>query len=182
MSQTDVLIVGAGPTGLVLALWLTKLGIKVRIVDKTAEPGTTSRALAVQARSLELYRQLDLTDAVVAKGHRTPAANFWIRGERKARISLDGIGKGATPYPFLHIFPQDEHEKLLIERLDALGVRVERQTELLSFTETGDGVTARLRGPDGGEHDHQARYLAGCDGARSKVREVIGTGFPGGTY
>ena len=65
MARCDVLIVGAGPTGLVLALWLTKLGVKVRIMDKTAEPGTTSRALAVQARTLELYRQLDLAGAVV---------------------------------------------------------------------------------------------------------------------
>jgi 2-polyprenyl-6-methoxyphenol hydroxylase-like FAD-dependent oxidoreductase len=182
MEDSDVLIAGAGPTGLVLALWLTKIGTKVRIVDKTAGPGTTSRALAVQARTLELYRQLDLTDAVVAQGHRTPAANFWVGGERKARVSLEGIGQGATPYPFLHIFPQDEHEKLLIERLEALGVRVERQTELLGFAETSDGITARLRGPDGGESDHRTRYLAGCDGARSKVRETIGTGFPGGTY
>src|ERR1700759_1930235 len=141
MEQSDVLIVGAGPTGLVLALWLTKAGTKVRIIDKTAGPGTTSRALAVQARTLELYRQLDLTDAVVAKGHRVRAGNFWIDGERKAHIELDDIGKGATPYPFLHIFPQDEHEKLLIERLEALGVRVERQTDLLGFTETGNGVT-----------------------------------------
>src|ERR1700760_1879085 len=182
MEQSDVLIAGAGPTGLVLALWLTKSGTKVRIIDKTAGPGTTSRALAVQARTLELYRQLDLTDAVVARGHRVPAGNFWIKGERKARIPLEDIGKGLTPYPFMQIFPQDEHEKLLIERLEALGVRVERQTELLSFTEATDGVTARLRGPDGSERDHQARYLAGCDGARSKVRETIGTGFPGGTY
>jgi 2-polyprenyl-6-methoxyphenol hydroxylase-like FAD-dependent oxidoreductase len=70
MAQTDVLVIGAGPTGLVLALWLTRLGVKVRIIDKTAEPGTTSRALAVQARTLELYRQLDLTEAVVVRGHR----------------------------------------------------------------------------------------------------------------
>ncbi len=182
MEQSDVLIVGAGPTGLVLALWLTKAGAKVRIVDKTASPGTTSRALAVQARTLELYRQLDLTDAVVARGHRVPAGNFWIKGERKARIPLQDIGKGLTPYPFMQIFPQDEHEGLLIERLGALGVDVERQTELVSFVESEHGVTARLRGPDGGEQEHRARYLAGCDGARSKVRETIGTGFPGGTY
>src|SRR5215468_2021101 len=94
MPPTDVLICGAGPTGLVLALWLTKLRVKVRIIDRTAEPGTTSRALAVQARTLELYRQLDLADAVVARGHRVPAANFWVGGERKARMSLEGMGKG----------------------------------------------------------------------------------------
>src|ERR1700737_3976553 len=155
MEQSDVLIAGAGPTGLVLALWLTRAGTKVRIIDEAARPGTTSRALAGQARTLELYRQLDLTDAVVARGHRVPAANFWVGGERKARMSLEGMGKGATPYPFMHIFPQDEHEKLLVERLEALGVRVERQTELLSFTETGDGVTAPLRGPHGGGHHHR---------------------------
>jgi 2-polyprenyl-6-methoxyphenol hydroxylase-like FAD-dependent oxidoreductase len=182
MAQTEVLITGAGPTGLVLALWLTKLGVKIRIVDKTAEPGTTSRALAVQARTLELYRQLDLAEAVVAKGHRVLAGNFWVGGERKAQIPFNDMGKGLTPYPFLHIFPQDEHEKLLVAKLETLGVAVERKTELLSFTEKADGVVARLRGPDGNEQDCEAIYLAGCDGARSKVRETIGTGFPGGTY
>jgi 2-polyprenyl-6-methoxyphenol hydroxylase-like FAD-dependent oxidoreductase len=182
MPPTDVLISGAGPTGLVLALWLTKLGVKVRIVDGTAEPGTTSRALAVQARTLELYRQLDLADAVVARGHQVPAGNFWVKGERKAGISLRDLGAGLTPYPFMQIFPQDEHEKLLIERLAALGVSVERRTELIGFAEQTDGVRARLRGADGNEQDCEASYLAGCDGARSKVRELIGTGFPGGTY
>ena len=182
MAQTEVLIVGAGPTGLVLALWLTKLGARIRIVDKTAEPGTTSRALAVQARTLELYRQLDLAEAVVARGHRVLAGNFWVGGERKARIPFNDMGKGLTPYPFLHIFPQDEHEKLLVSKLQTLGVSVERKTELLHFTETADGVVARLRGPDGTEEDCEAIYLAGCDGARSTVRETIGTGFPGGTY
>jgi 2-polyprenyl-6-methoxyphenol hydroxylase-like FAD-dependent oxidoreductase len=182
MKQSDVLIIGAGPTGLVLALWLTRLGVKVRIIDKTAEPGTTSRALAVQARTLELYRQVDLADAVVAKGHRVPATNLWVRGERKARISLNDMGKGLTPYPFLHIFPQDEHEKLLVAKLESLGVSVERRTELLGFSEQADGAVARLRGSDGNEQDCEAVYIAGCDGARSKVRESIGAGFPGGTY
>lgn len=182
MPPTDVLISGAGPTGLVLALWLTRLGVKVRIVDKTAEPGTTSRALAVQARTLELYRQLDLAGAVVARGHQVPAGNFWVKGERQAGISLKDLGAGLTPYPFMQIFPQDEHEKLLIERLEALGVTVERHTELLGFAEQSNGVTVRLRNADGSEHDCEASYLAGCDGARSKVRELIGTGFPGGTY
>src|SRR6202045_4146894 len=146
MKQTDVLIIGAGPTGLVLALWLTKLGAKVRIVDKTAEPGTTSRALAVQARTLELYRQLDLTEAVIAKGHHVPAVNLWVKSERAARIGFESVGSQLTPYPFLHIFPQDQHEQLLIERLQSLGVAVERQTELIGFTEQKDRITARLRG------------------------------------
>jgi 2-polyprenyl-6-methoxyphenol hydroxylase-like FAD-dependent oxidoreductase len=182
MTQCDVLIIGAGPTGLVLALWLTKLGVKVRIVDKTSEPGTTSRALAVQARTLELYRQLDLAEAVIAEGHKVPAVNLWVKGEAAARVSFEAIGGGLTPYPFLKIFPQDQHERLLIERLQVLGVAVERRTELIRFTEEENGVTARLRGPNGREVDCAASYIAGCDGARSIVRETVGTGFPGGTY
>ena len=180
--QSDVLIIGAGPTGLVLALWLTKLGVKVRIVDKTAEPGTTSRALAVQARTLELYRQLDLADAVVARGHKVPAVNLWVKGESAARLSFESIGSGLTPYAFLQIFPQDQHERLLVERLEALDVTVERRTELISLAQEETRVMARLRGPDGHEVDCEANYIAGCDGARSIVRETIGTGFPGGTY
>jgi 2-polyprenyl-6-methoxyphenol hydroxylase-like FAD-dependent oxidoreductase len=182
MPRSDVLIAGAGPTGLVLALWLTRLGVKVKIIDKTAEPGTTSRALAVQARTLELYRQLDLTEAVVAAGNQVPAVNLWVKGEAAARLSLEAVGSDLTPYPFLHIFPQDQHERLLIERLQALGIAVQRRTELIGFADREDGVVARLRGPDGWEYDFAADYVAGCDGARSIVRETIGTGFPGGTY
>jgi len=182
MAQTEVLIVGAGPTGLVLALWLAKLGVKLRIIDKTAEPGTTSRALAVQARTLELYQQLDLTNSVITQGHKVPAVNLWVKGEPTARLLFENVGSGLTPYPFLHIFPQDQHERLLIERLLAFGVAVERRTELLRFTEASGSVIARLRGSDGQEQDCETRYLAGCDGARSIVRESLGTGFPGGTY
>jgi 2-polyprenyl-6-methoxyphenol hydroxylase-like FAD-dependent oxidoreductase len=178
----EVLIVGAGPTGLVLALWLTRLGTTVRIIDKTAAAGTTSRALAVQARTLELYRQLDLTDNVLALGHKVPAINLWVKGQPKARLGFATVGGDLTPYPFLNIFPQDQHERLLITRLEELGVAVERRTELLGYTEQDDRVVARLRGPEGHEESCEATYLAGCDGARSLVRETMGTGFPGGTY
>jgi 2-polyprenyl-6-methoxyphenol hydroxylase-like FAD-dependent oxidoreductase len=181
-TKSDVLIVGAGPTGLVLALWLTKLGVKVRIIDKTSEAGTTSRALAVQARTLELYRQLDLAKTVVDRGHKVPAVNLWVKGRPAARLSFETIGSDLTPYSFLQIFPQDQHERLLIARLQKLGISVERQTELVGFTDEGNGVKAYLRGPEGQEVACEASYIAGCDGARSTVREVIGTGFPGGTY
>src|ERR1700683_4425475 len=101
MSRTDVLIAGAGPTGLVLALWLTKQGVKVRIIDKTDGPGTTSRAVAVQARTLELYRQLDLTDEVLEQGHKVPKINLWVQGKNETRISFETIAEDLTPYgPF----------------------------------------------------------------------------------
>jgi 2-polyprenyl-6-methoxyphenol hydroxylase-like FAD-dependent oxidoreductase len=181
VTRCEVFIVGAGPTGLVLALWLTKMGVRVRIIDKTERPGTTSRALAVQARTLELYRQLDLTDALLEQGHRVPGINLWVRGQRATRVPFETIAEGLTPYgPF--IFPQDQHERLLIERLAAVGVTVERKTELISFSEGVDSVTAALRGPDGREESCEATYLAGCDGARSVVRPGIAADFPGGTY
>src|ERR1700724_1321810 len=117
MKQCDVLIIGAGPTGLVLALWLTRLGVHVRIVDKTAEPGTTSRALAVQARTLELYRQIGLADAVVELGRKMVAANLWVAGRNVARALFGNMGVEVSPFPYALIFPQDEHERLLIDRL-----------------------------------------------------------------
>jgi 2-polyprenyl-6-methoxyphenol hydroxylase-like FAD-dependent oxidoreductase len=181
VSHADVLIAGAGPTGLVLAVWLTKLGLRVRIVDKAAEPGTTSRALAVQARTLEFYQQIGLSQAVLDRGHKVPAINLWVKGQRAARVPLANLGEGLTSFAFPLIFPQDEHERLLIERLQQLGVEVERPVELTGFEETGGRIRATLSRP-GTEEICTAAYLAGCDGARSTVRETIGAGFPGGTY
>jgi 2-polyprenyl-6-methoxyphenol hydroxylase-like FAD-dependent oxidoreductase len=184
--DTDVLVVGAGPTGLVLALWLTRLGVRVRVIDQTAEPGTTSRALAVQARTLELYRQIDLADAVVERGHKLVAGNLWVAGSHASRFVFGEMGEGISPYPYALIFPQDEHESLLIDRLVAAGVEVERRTELIDFdqanAEANGPVQARLKRYDGAVEACAASYIAGCDGGRSTVREALGIGFPGGVY
>ncbi len=181
-SETNVLIVGAGPTGLVLALWLTRLGVRVRIVDKTAEPGTTSRALAVQARTLEFYSQLGLSGAVVERGRKTIAANLWVAGKRVAHAVLGEMGAGLSPFPYALIFPQDEHERLLVERLSQIGVQVERATELLGFEDAAGRVIARLKRPNGEQETCEVAYLAGCDGAHSTVRGALQIGFPGGVY
>ncbi|MBV8472082.1 MAG: FAD-dependent monooxygenase [Hyphomicrobiales bacterium] len=180
--RCDVLVVGAGPTGLVLALWLVKLGASVRIVDEAEGPGTASRALAVQARTLELYRQLDLADPVAERAYKVAAVNFWKRGQAVARVPFEEVGSTFTPYPSLQIFPQDEHERLLVDRLAAAGLEVERQTELLDCTQDSAGAVATLRRPDGDEELCEAQYIAGCDGAHSRLREILGVGFGGGTY
>ena len=180
--DTDVLIVGAGPTGLVLALWLTRLRIRVRVIDKTTDPGTTSRAVVVQARILEQYDQLGLAGAVVADGLPMTAVNLWVAGRKAARAPFGDLGAGLSPFPYALIYPQDEHERFLIAHLRAAGVEVERRTELVGFDDTGSGVRATVRGPDGSEQTCEAAYIAGCDGARSRVREVLAAGFPGGTY
>ena len=182
MNGAPVLIVGAGPTGLALALWLTRLGVRVRIVDKAAAPGTTSRALAVQARTLELYQPLGLAAAVVERGARVVAVNFWIDGQRIARAVFGDGGVGFSPFPYAIIFPQDEHERLLGDRLQQAGVTIERRVQLVGFEQTSDRVQARLRRHDGSDEVCDASHLAGCDGAVSTVREALGIGFPGGTY
>ena len=180
--RLDALIVGAGPTGLVLALWMTRLGARVRIIDKTSEPGTTSRAVAVQARTLEFYAQFGIADAVVRDGRRLEAANLWVDGSHVAHLQFGAMGEGISPFPYGLIYPQDEHERLLIDCLAKLGVTVERRTELRGFDQTADGVRARVTRPDGSDESCDAAYLVGCDGAHSTVREALGIGFPGGTY
>src|SRR3984893_19164186 len=108
-SELEILIVGAGPTGLVLALWLTHLGIKVRIVDKADEPGTTSRALAVHARILEFYDQIDLAEEIVDHGLKMEAINLWVAGKKKARGVFVEMGQGISRFPYALMFPQDQH-------------------------------------------------------------------------
>jgi len=180
--DTGVLIVGAGPTGLVLALWLTRLGVRVRIVDKRADVEATSRAIGVQARTLELYNQIGLADAVIERGRKAIAANLWVTGRNAARLPFADMGGDISPFPYALVFSQDEHERLLIERLAGLGVEVERRTELLGFEEAAGRICARLKRPDGTTEVCEASYIAGCDGAHSTVRETLKIGFAGGTY
>ncbi len=177
-----MLIAGAGPTGLVLALWLTRLGVPVRIVDKAAQPAQTSRAIAVQARTLELYQQIGLADTILARGCKATAANLWVAGRQVARLLLGDMGAGISPYPYAFIYPQDEHEQLLIECLGRQGVSVERNTELVDFEDRGDRIVARLKREDGCVDRAEAAFVAGCDGAHSQVRETLSIGFAGGTY
>jgi 2-polyprenyl-6-methoxyphenol hydroxylase-like FAD-dependent oxidoreductase len=178
----QVLIVGAGPTGLVLAVWLAHLGVRLRIVDKAPEPATTSRAIAVQARTLELYQQVGLADAVVRRGRQVSAVDVWVAGRQTGRAYFGAMDEGISPYPYTLVFSQDEHERLLVDRLREAGVEVERGTELVTCAQEGDEVHARIRRSDGTVERCAARYVAGCDGAHSAVREALSIGFPGGTY
>jgi 2-polyprenyl-6-methoxyphenol hydroxylase-like FAD-dependent oxidoreductase len=178
----EVLIAGAGPTGLVLAIWLTRLGIRVRIVDKLAAPETTSRAIGVQARTLEFYRQLGISDEIIARGHKAAAMNLWISGRHRARFPFAEMGADISPFPFALVISQDEHEKILTEHLSGLGVEIERAVELLDFVETENGISVRLKKYGGAVEICEALYLAGCDGAHSTVREKLKIGFSGGTY
>ena len=180
--KTEVLIVGAGPTGLALALWLTRLGVAVRIIDQNAEAAPYSRALGVQARTLEFYRQLGFAQRAVDAGVEVVAINLWAGGKRRAHVPIGAVGEGLTPYPYLLDFAQDRHERLLIDELHELGVSVERSTALVTFTHDEHAARASLKRDDGTVETVEARYLAGCDGAHSTVRERLKIGLPGGTY
>jgi 2-polyprenyl-6-methoxyphenol hydroxylase-like FAD-dependent oxidoreductase len=176
-----VLVAGAGPTGLVLALWLARAGVRPRIIEKNGGPGQASRAMAVQARTLEFYHQLGIADGVVAAGLKMGGGRFWDRGRLAARFELGDIGAGISPFPFVLSYPQDDHERFLLDRLREAGVEVEWGTALVDFDETNDRVRARLR-TAAGEAEADFAYLCGCDGAHSTVRHGLKLGFPGGIY
>jgi 2-polyprenyl-6-methoxyphenol hydroxylase-like FAD-dependent oxidoreductase len=178
---TQVLIVGAGPTGLVLAIALARRGVVVRIIDRNSGPGQASRAMAVHARTLEFYRQLGFADVVINQGIKIEAIHLREHGDDIAKLPLKDIGAGLSPYPFVLAYPQDDHECLLLAQLQAEGVEVEWNTELESFTQDEWGVRAVLE-HQGDRITCSSVYLCGCDGARSRVRESLKLEFSGGTY
>lgn len=179
-SSLPVLIVGAGPTGLVLALWLTKAGVAVRLIDKQAGTGQASRAMVVQARTLELYRQLGIVDKVLANGIKLQGLQIRQRTQR-VDAQFGDLGTGISAYPFVLSYPQDEHEQLVAAELTALGVPIEWNTELIRFEDQADSVNATLLTAQG-EQTVSCAYLCGCDGASSTVRHHLGVSFEGGTY
>ena len=181
MAHTDVLIVGAGPTGLVLALSLARQGVRFRIIERGSGPGQASRAIVVHARTLEFYRQLGIAEDVVARGVKVDTIRMRAGGRERARLDLKDMGRGLSPYPFALSFPQDDHERFLIERLAAVGVAVEWGVALVQFTQDETGVTAILDA-GGARETMSARYMCGCDGGHSVVRAGLGIEFPGGTY
>ena len=181
MREYQVLIAGAGPTGLTLALFLTRQGIRVRIIDKNAKPGEASRAIVVQARTLEFYKQLGFADEVVARGIRVNAIHLRQGSHRIGDLQFGDFGGDLSPFPFVLAFAQDEHEELLVEELKKLGVHVERDTELVDMIQLEDRVQAFLK-KQGISEQCEVAYLCGCDGAHSTVRQKLKINFSGGSY
>ena len=181
MNDTQVLIAGAGPTGMVLALWLARAGVRVRIVDPRMAAGEASRAVAVHARTLELYDQLGLAQAVVAGGVQIDHLAVRANGIERARLAIGGGGEGISPFPFVLAYPQDDHERLLEKALLAAGVAIERGTQVVGLDQTATSVNVRLDSASGAERV-EVDYLCGCDGAGSRVRHALGLEFAGGTY
>ncbi|MEU8235143.1 FAD-dependent monooxygenase [Actinoplanes sp. NPDC048967] len=172
----DVLVAGAGPTGLMLANWLVKLGVRVVVVDGKDGPTRESRALVVQARSLEVYDQLGIADKVLAAAHRAVALAPGFGDRVFGRIPIGPLGGDVTPYPWIEILEQSRNEEILYENLRALGGDVRWGRQVSSLTATTEHVEAVV-----GDETITARFCVGADGANSVVRKSRGIAFDGVT-
>jgi len=171
-----VLVVGAGPVGLLLACELARRDTPVRLIDKRAEPTDESRAIVVHARSLEMLERVGVVDELIATGMRTTGMQFHADGKSIGRLSFDTVD---SPFPFSVSTPQTETERILTERLAALGVTIDRGVELVGLEQDEDGVRSTLRRDDGGEETFRSSYVAGTDGSHSTVRRLVGTKLEG---
>lgn len=170
------LIIGAGPVGLTMAAELARYGLAVRLIDKSPMPTQTSKALVVWSRTLELMDRMGCTPGFLDAGLRAHGVAMHAGETVLGHARFDDV---ASPYNFALMVPQRETERLLAEHLRSFGVTVEREVELVAFTETSDGVVARLKHPDGREETLDAAWLIGCDGAHSTVRHALGLAFRG---
>jgi 2-polyprenyl-6-methoxyphenol hydroxylase-like FAD-dependent oxidoreductase len=179
--QTDVLINGAGPTGLALACQLIRYGIDFRIIDKKETTTAYSKAIGVQARTLEIYEQIGLADKLIDLGLKTEKVRMFAGGKVRGEAEFKDIGEGLSPYPYVLIVEQGLHEKLLYDHIKANDRDIEWQSELTAFKQTESTVTATINGPNG-EETIDAKYLIACDGAKSIVRHSLGLKFEGSTF
>lgn len=175
MYDTDVLVIGAGPTGLALAASLVARGVTTMVVDQQAAGANTSRAAVVNARTLELLEDLDLARRLVKEGVEAP--RFTIRDRGRTLIPIDFSGL-PTEYPYSLMVPQSTTERLLLERLEELGGSVQRPRSVTAIDQDPDGVTATFEDGDA----VRARYVVGADGIRSIVRQQAGIDFEGSVY
>jgi hypothetical protein len=178
--KIDVLIVGAGPSGLAMAHELTRRGISCRIIDKLSKPSDKSKALGVQPRSLELFEGAGLLNDFLKEGLKLKAVNTYSKiSERISHVETKYIH---STYPFILIIPQNKTEQILIKNLEKLGVKVERNLELTSYAEENGHVVARIKNDKGKIEETSFKYMIGSDGAHSVCRELMGTNFVGDQY
>ena len=174
--EPPVLVIGAGPTGLTAALELSRLGVPVRIVDAALEPSTTSRALGIQARTLELLRPRGVADEMLALGNRVRRTALHVRGHQIAAVDFTRM---PSQFDFILMLAQSETERLLTERLGAQGVKVERGLSFTALVERAASVEVTLVTSDGTTDTVQASYVIAADGSHSPVRKSLGLPFTG---
>lgn len=174
--STSALIAGAGPVGLTMAIELARFQVPVRIVDKSSGRTDKSKALAVWSRTLELLDRSGCTQKLIDAGRKTRAVNIMSGRKIIARVAFDDL---ESPFPFVLMVPQSETERVLEEELETFGVKVERNVELIDFTDFGSEVACNLLHPDGRNEATTADWLIGCDGAHSLIRHRLAMPFEG---
>ena len=178
-SSKEILIVGAGPTGLTAAMELTRLGIKVRIIDKAEAASTTSKALAVQARTLELFEQRGLENQMLELGNEAHYASLYSNDKLLGSVDFNRI---PSRYNYILLIPQSDTEKVLREKIESLGVTIEWKTELINFVQDENNrIIADIKLPDGTIEHINPVYLISAEGAHSIAREIFGLKFEGKT-
>ena len=175
-SLPTVLIVGAGPTGLAAAMSLARARIPVRLIDRAPQPGRHSRAIGIQARTLELFEQHRIVEPFLELGHRAHVANLYSNGQRRARLDFDPL---FTRYPYLLFLDQTVTERILTGHLATLGVEIERGCEFVAISQGSAGVAAELRDAGGRTETVRCAYLIAADGAHSTVRHRLEMPFDG---
>src|SRR6476469_11236173 len=180
--KTDVLIAGAGPTGLAIACQLIRYGIDFVIIDQREGTTPFSKAIGVQARTLEIYQQMDLAEALINEGQITKHVRLLEGGEARAEVPLTKLGEGMSPYPYLLIVEQGKHEHLLYQFIKDHGRDVKWQTTLADFSQDDAGVAGTIVNANGEEQRVEAKYLVACDGSKSSVRTGLGLKFEGSTF
>jgi len=180
--KTDVLIVGAGPTGLSLACQFIRHNVDFVIVEKNEGVTPFSKALGVHARTLEIYEQLDLVHKAIEQGTIAGKARMLEGGEVRGEVDLSNVGQGLSPYPYMLVLEQDKNERLLYGYMQTHGKEVGWNTELENFSQDSSGVRAQIKDPTGAQKTIAAKYLVGCDGPKSLVRHGLGLSFEGSTF
>ena len=181
-TTTDVVIIGAGPTGLSLACQFVRYGVDFIIIEKNEGITPYSKAIGVQARTLEIYEQLGLAQKAVEQGTVAARGRLIVGGEVRGELDFSNIGEGLSPYPFVLMLEQSKNEKLLYEYLQSHRKEVLWRTELDSFSQNKSGVTVQVKTTDSKSQIIKARYLVGCDGPKSLVRHTLGLSFEGSTF
>lgn len=180
--DADVIVVGAGPTGLLAACLLAKAGIRVRIVDRNPSQAKESRAFVVQARTLEILLAVGLAEAFLDRGTVVSGVRLYLDGRVSAGFNFECVGHPDTPFPFVLVLPQAETEAILVAHLAELGVAVERGVTVTGVVLDEASVTTRATDAAGRDFAIASRYLIGADGAHSVVRKALGLSFNGAPY
>jgi len=180
--KTDVIIIGAGPTGLALACQFVRYGVDFVIVEKNEGVTPYSKAISVHARTLEIYEQIGLAQKAVEDGAIAGKVRLLAGGEMRGELDLSDIGEGLSAYPYMLDFEQSKNEQLLYEYLQSHGEKVLWKMALETFTQNDSGVTAQVSTADGASQTIEAKYLVGCDGAKSPTRRALGLEFQGSTF